>query len=221
MASVSTEEYLEAIYKLQQEKAKVKSADLAASLNISPPSVAEMTNKMADSGLIKKSTGSGLILTKKGEKSAIRMIGRHRLAECFLVDMVGLSLEKAHIQACKFEHILSDEVEEGLRKLLNNPKRCPHGHPVPNKNGVFDDRSIKNYKNLSDVNENENVAIRSIPENDEEKIRYLDEIKIRPGNKATVVNVPPFEEPIQLRVNNKIISLSRELARLIMVEIIK
>ncbi len=109
MKSAAVEEYLEAIYKLQQEEHPVRSSLLASHLRISPASITEMVKKLADAGLVYRSSDSGICLTEEGERQALQLVRKHRLAERFLTDVLGISWDKAHEEACKFEHVLDEE----------------------------------------------------------------------------------------------------------------
>jgi len=124
------EEYCECIFELREDNMDVIQARVAERLNVSRPSVSEMIKRMESEGLIKLS-GAKITLTKKGETLAERVVRRHRLAERFLTDVLGLSWAQAHHEAGKWEHVLSDDVEEAISKMLGNPTTCPHGNPIP------------------------------------------------------------------------------------------
>ena len=136
MNSQATEEYLEALYKLS-EAGPVRQARLAEHLGLSQAATAEMVKKLIAAGLAERDKTGSIGLTESGNKAALETVRKHRLSERFLTDILGLPWEKAHEEACKFEHVLSPEVEDGLDRLLNNPKSCPHGYPIPDKEGVI------------------------------------------------------------------------------------
>jgi DtxR family Mn-dependent transcriptional regulator len=89
--------------------------------------------------MIKRLTEEGLVvvedrqisLTEPGEELAQRVVRRHRLAERFMTDILGLSWAQAHQEAGRWEHVMSDDVEEAMRQRLGNPTTCPHGNPIP------------------------------------------------------------------------------------------
>jgi len=124
------EEYCECIYEMREDNAEIIQARLAERLNVSRASVSEMVKRMEAVGLITIDS-THLQLAPAGEELATRIVRRHRLAERFLTDVIGLSWSMAHHEACKWEHIISDEVEAGLARLLGNPSTCPHGNPIP------------------------------------------------------------------------------------------
>lgn len=124
------EEYCECIYEMREDNATIIQARLAERLGVSRASVSEMVKRMETSGLL-TIHDTHLQLTPSGEELAVRIVRRHRLAERFLTDVLGLSWAQSHHEACKWEHVISDEVEAGLAKLLGNPSTCPHGNPIP------------------------------------------------------------------------------------------
>jgi DtxR family Mn-dependent transcriptional regulator len=124
------EEYCECIYEMREDNADIIQARLAERLGVSRASVSEMVKRMETAGLL-TIHDTHLQLSPSGEELAVRIVRRHRLAERFLTDVLGLSWSNAHHEACKWEHVISDEVEAGLAKLLGNPSTCPHGNPIP------------------------------------------------------------------------------------------
>ena len=127
------EEYCETIFELAEDGVQVKQARIAERLEVAPPSVSEMIHRMVDVGLVKLAEGQ-IKLTSKGTDLATQVVRRHRLAECFLTDVLGLSWTEAHHEAGKWEHIISGSVEEAMRKILDDPTTCPHGNPIPGSN---------------------------------------------------------------------------------------
>ena len=131
------EEYCECIFELHEDDVEVIQARIAERLNVSRPAVSEMIRRLADEGLI--DTEGGIALTAAGVELAQRVVRRHRLAERFLTDTLGLSWAEAHHEAGKWEHIMSDSVEEALDRLLGSPTTCPHGNPIPGSDYVAPD----------------------------------------------------------------------------------
>jgi len=131
MESISREDYLRAIYHLLEEEHEVKSVEVASYLDVSKPSVSEMLKKLDKGGFISYKKYSKINLTKKGLNIAKNLTFRHRIVETFLKDVLQLSHEKIHNEAHKLEHAFSDESIERMGKLLGNPKKDPHGKPIP------------------------------------------------------------------------------------------
>ena len=123
------EEYCECIFELQEDDVVVIQARIADRLQVSRPAVSEMIRRLEAEGLV---TSDGSIeLTEAGMAIAKRTVRRHRLAERFLTDMLGLSWAVAHHEAGKWEHVMSSEVEDALDRVLGSPTTCPHGNPIP------------------------------------------------------------------------------------------
>jgi DtxR family Mn-dependent transcriptional regulator len=124
------EEYCEAIWELAEDDIAVIQARIAERLEVSRPAVSEMIRKLDTEGLV-SSDGSKISLTADGRRLAERVVRRHRLAERFLTDILGLSWAEAHQEAGKWEHVISDRVEAAIDRHLGSPTTCPHGNPIP------------------------------------------------------------------------------------------
>jgi DtxR family Mn-dependent transcriptional regulator len=124
------EEYCECIFELHEDNLDVIQARVADRLSVSRPSVSEMIKRMEAEGLIRL-RGTKILLTDEGTVLATKVVRRHRIAERFLTDILGLSWATAHHEAGKWEHVLSAEVEEAMNRVLNNPTTCPHGNSIP------------------------------------------------------------------------------------------
>ena len=123
------EEYCEAIFELREDDLAVIQARIADRLHVSRPAVSDMVRRMAAEGLVDIS--DGIHLTASGTQLAERVVRRHRLAERFLTDVLGLSWSEAHTEAGRWEHVLTDTVEAAMNRLLGDPTTCPHGNPIP------------------------------------------------------------------------------------------
>ncbi len=119
----------------------------------------------------------GICLTEEGERQALQLVRKHRLAERFLTDVLGISWDKAHEEACKFEHVLDEEVEDGLDRLLSSPATCPHGHPIPSKQGVVKHQPSKR---LCELGAGDKCVIVLISEEEPEMLRYLASLGLFP-----------------------------------------
>jgi DtxR family Mn-dependent transcriptional regulator len=121
------EEYCEAVFELREDEIDVIQARIAERLEVSRPAVSEMIRRMETEGLIRLD-GTTVRLTDDGTEVAERVVRRHRLAERFLTDVLDLSWADAHAEAGKWEHVISEPVEEALDRLLGQPTTCPHGN---------------------------------------------------------------------------------------------
>ena len=139
--TASKEDYLKAIWSLSERRAEQKSdastRDLAEYLSVSPPAVSRMLSQMKRQSLVAHTPYHGVRLTVKGREVAIRIVRRHRLLELFLVKVLNYDLNSVHDEAERLEHHISDEFEQKIDALLEFPKKCPHGSPIPSREGIF------------------------------------------------------------------------------------
>ena len=124
------EEYCETIFELREDDVEVIQARIAERLEVSRPAVSEMVRRMEREGLVSTSAGA-IRLTPTGVSLAETVVRRHRLAERFLTDILGLSWADAHVEAGRWEHVISPTVEEAMARALGEPTTCPHGNPIP------------------------------------------------------------------------------------------
>ena len=127
----TTEMYLRTIFELEEEGIVPLRARIAERLSQSGPTVSETVARMERDGLLQVTGSRTLALTPAGLRLATRVMRKHRLAECLLVDVIGLPWEEVHIEACRWEHVISESVERRLLDLLHYPATCPHGNVIP------------------------------------------------------------------------------------------
>lgn len=127
----TTEMYLRTILELEEEGVAPLRARIAERLNQSGPTVSQTVARMQRDGLLNVLGDRQLELTDSGRKLAIGVMRKHRLAELLLVDVIGMSYEDAHEEACRWEHVMSDAVEEKVFALLDRPTHSPYGNPIP------------------------------------------------------------------------------------------
>ena len=202
------EEYLEAIHELEEEGTAVIQARLAERLGHSAPSVSETVRRLRTDGLVTV-TGRSIALTRKGRSQAESVVRKHRLAERLLTDVIGLPWSKAHNEACRWEHVISDEVEERLVELLNHPTTCPHGNPIPGTTPSSTRTTVLAASEPGDDVRLERVT--ELVELDLEALRYLDEAGFRPGTEARVTGRAP-DGTLTLDVDGHTLALGPALA---------
>jgi len=137
----TTEMYLRTVFELEEEGIVPLRARIAERLSQSGPTVSQTVARMERDGLVRVEGDRQLALTATGRMLAMRVMRKHRLAECLLVSVIGLPWEEVHIEACRWEHVISDNVERRIAELLEFPVRCPHGNVIPGlaELGVPDD----------------------------------------------------------------------------------
>ncbi|HZX68294.1 MAG TPA: metal-dependent transcriptional regulator [Candidatus Elarobacter sp.] len=208
----STEEYLEAVYRLEREGPGVSTSGLAADLGVAPGSVSGMLKKLASDGYLTHEARGQAKLTEKGLRVAVRVIRRNRLAEVFLQDILGMPWDEVHAEACRLEHAISERVEARLVAVLGDPKVCPHGLPIPPADLSAPPRV---GARLSDAQAGTTVRVVEVVEDVPETLRYLDRIGLRPGASIDVVERGPLGGPITVEGASGRTAISIELARLI------
>jgi len=182
------EEYCEAIYELHEDEVEVIQARIADRLVISRPAVSEMIKRMETEGLV-ATAKNRIQLTAKGRQLAESVVRRHRLAERFLTDILGLSWAEAHKEAGKWEHVMSDKVESAMDRILGTPTTCPHGNPIPGSDYVAPDA-----KRLSDLSVGVPFTVSRIPEELEFEpglLEFLETSSIQPGHTGMVTAASP------------------------------
>lgn len=182
------EEYCETIFELNEDGQKVIQARIAERLEVSRPAVSEMVRRLVDEGLVTVNKHE-ISLTESGRELATTMVRRHRLAERFLTDMLGLSWAEAHHEAGKWEHVISPAVEDAIVAKLDDPTTCPHGNPIPGSGYVE-----RELVTLTSLKTGDHAVITRIPEELEFTpglLEFLETNAIVPGAEATVVASSP------------------------------
>jgi DtxR family Mn-dependent transcriptional regulator len=182
------EEYCECIYELDEDDVDVIQARIADRLNISRPAVSEMIKRMEQEGLV-RSAKNRIGLTDTGRRLAERVVRRHRLAERFLCDVLGLSWAEAHKEAGRWEHVMSDAVEAAMDRVLGAPTTCPHGNPIPGS-----DYHAPKATRLVDMEVGAPFTVSRIPEELEFTpglLDFLEESSIQPGHIGRVTAASP------------------------------
>jgi DtxR family Mn-dependent transcriptional regulator len=211
----NVEEYLEAIFKLQLGPDPVTVSRLAGELGVAPPSVSEMIARLRAVGLVREpAEGRAIVLTEEGAAEGAALVRRHRLSERFLVDYLDMPWDAVHDEACKFEHVLSPEVEARLAEQLGNPLTCPHGHAIPAEDGTLPELEMRP---LSALEPGDEAVIGCIAEEKSDLLRYLASLGLLPDTPVTVESVAPFNGPLLVRVGGSQYALGREVTDKIMV----
>jgi DtxR family Mn-dependent transcriptional regulator len=182
------EEYCECIFELHEDDVDVIQARIADRLKVSRPAVSEMTKRLEAEGMVTTAKGK-IKLTSRGRELAETVVRRHRLAERFLTDILGLSWAEAHREAGRWEHVMSTSVEAAMNRVLGDPTTCPHGNPIPGSHYVAPDASP-----LSAVSVGSEFTVTRIPEELEFApglLEFLEESAIQPGRTGTVTASSP------------------------------
>ncbi len=130
-----TEEFLESIYRLQERDGVARTTELIRMLSVVPGTVTNTVERLEKRGLITHETYRGVKLTEKGVNIALHVLRRHRLSERLLTDILHMDRDQVHEAACRLEHGLTEDVTENIERVLESPKTCPHGNPIPTNLG--------------------------------------------------------------------------------------
>jgi DtxR family Mn-dependent transcriptional regulator len=211
------EDYLKAIYLVQQHTETVTTSLLAEQLGgLRPGSVTGMIKKLADMGLVTHTRYYGVELTQPGERVALEVIRHHRLIELFLVQALGYSWDEVHDDADQLEHVISEKMEARIAARLGHPTIDPHGDPIPTIEGVMPDtRGVS----IADLPIAATGQVVRVGEQQAERLRYLGDLGLIPGALVQIIASAPFEGPVSVQVNGAIHALDRRLARTIFVEV--
>ena len=214
---MGAENYLLSIFRLEEQGVRVTLTVLAEHLKTLPvdegmgtslPSVGGMIRRMVRERLVESTPNKEVVLTVSGRKSAESIVRRHRLAERLVVDLLGIELHLAHIEAHRLEHAISPYLEKKIVAALNNPVTCPFGHPIPGSKYTADRRS----KTLDQAKQGEELTIDSVPEDDQALLTYFVEQNLVPGRAVDVKEVARTRGVITLDSEGEEIVFSYDVA---------
>lgn len=191
------EDYLKAIYELEQTGAAAGTNDIATRLGIAAASVTGMIQRLARLGLVHAERYRGARLTDVGRSAALQLIRRHRIIESYLVERLGFGWDDVHEEAERLEHAASNELIERMAESIGNPTADPHGAPIPSPSGEVDETRLQS---IGDLAEGTSATVVRMSDRDPEFLRYLDAMGIRPGASVRVASRAPFGGPITLEV---------------------
>lgn len=197
--SKSVEDFLKAIYTLQQHNDRVSTNSLAEMLSILPPSVTDMAQRLAASGLVDYQKYRGVVLTDAGEEIALKMIRRHRLIELYLVRELDYALEDVHDEAERLEHAVSDRFVEAVAAKLNDPELDPHGEPIPTPEGMLPQRD--DLLPLTEMPEHTPGTVSRLKTDSSEMLRHILDRGFKLDSSVEVLNRDPFEGPVTALVD--------------------
>ncbi|HSM56892.1 MAG TPA: metal-dependent transcriptional regulator [Candidatus Sulfomarinibacteraceae bacterium] len=208
--SVAMREYLAEIFRLQEYEPTVSTTSLAERLNVSAPAVPRMLKRLKSAGYVKHIPYQGVELTQHGEQEALRELRRHRLLEVFLVDVMGFRWDEVHEQADQLGQGLNDVISERMAEMTGNPIRCPHGEPIPDKEGNLPDIDDLCIMNLGVGHKGTVSRVRT---DDPERLQYFASLGLVPGAEFSIVGRAPFNGPMRLRVGRDEVVLGVELTK--------
>jgi DtxR family Mn-dependent transcriptional regulator len=212
MQTQAVEDYLKAIFEIQQHEDKVATTTLANLMKVKAASATGMIKKLAELKLVTYQPYQGVELTDAGEKIALEVIRHHRLVERYLAEALGVPWDQVDAEADKWEHVLSDDLETRIDAFLGHPTTDPHGSPIPTVEGYITPSSTVR---LSDLAPGQKATVTEVSDHDPEMLRYFARLGLFPEVGLVVIDIAPFDGPITIRINNDEVTLGREVAKFI------
>jgi DtxR family Mn-dependent transcriptional regulator len=206
--TVAEEEYLQALFWLQEARLPMTAANVARAMQLSPPTVHEMVGRLERDGYVSRAADKSLAFTDDGREHAEAIVKRHRLIERFLTDVLGIPWDEVHEEAERLEHAMSPVLEERMMAAIGDAKTCPHGHPI-----VLGEREQGSL--LADCEVGAEVIVLRFENEAEELLHYLRESGLEPGMKATVETSD--EEEVVIASGDGNHSVSRSVAETVSV----
>ncbi|MCG5433875.1 FeoA domain-containing protein [Mycobacterium sp. MYCO198283] len=221
----TTEMYLRTIYDLEEEGVVPLRARIAERLEQSGPTVSQTVSRMERDGLLHVAGDRHLELTEKGRTLAIAVMRKHRLAERLLVDVIGLPWEDVHAEACRWEHVMSEDVERRLVQVLDNPTVSPFGNPIPGLSDLGIDALGAEDRHLVRLTELPSgfpvaVVVRQLTEHVQGDVHLIARLKdagVVPNARVTVENQPHGGVAILIPGHEQV-ELPHEMAHAVKVE---
>lgn len=220
MASITVENYLRQIYKEQERLGPgehlVSVGQVAAKMGVAPGTATSMVKTLADAQLLSYEPRKGVWLTEPGTKLALQMVRRHRLAETFLVEVLGLDWSEVHAEAEELEHAISDKVLARIDAYLGHPTVDPHGHPIPPASGQ---PHRKDLTSLTNCPTEVPLLIAQVLDEAPEFLRYVGDNGLMPGQRIVVAPRQPATDAVTLSTTDReSITLGASAAAKILVE---
>jgi DtxR family Mn-dependent transcriptional regulator len=207
-ATAAEEEYLQIIYWLMEAELPITGANIARAMQLSPPTVHEMVGRLEHDGYVTRNEDKSLEFTKAGLEQAEAIVGRHRLIERFLTDVVGIAWDDVHEEAEKLEHAMSPAFEKWMMSTVGDAKTCPHGHPIVPGNRI---PGVP----LADVEVGADVEILRFENEAEDLLHYLKRAGLQPGLKGKLDS--SSDDEVALRADGKVIAVTRSVAETVSV----
>jgi DtxR family transcriptional regulator, Mn-dependent transcriptional regulator len=214
MATQSVEDYLKAIYKLQGDEETVSTSSVAARVRTTPAAVTKMLRHLQKLKLVTYTPYRGVRLTESGEKIALEVIRHHRLLERYLMEALGYEWHEVHDEAERLEHVISEDFEARIDKLLGHPTACPHGDPIPAPDGTVA-RRVETA--LADQRAPAELIVQRVRDNDPHLLQYLKERGLFPGTAITLLEQEPFEGALIVRIGDETVRVAHQAAQSIFV----
>jgi DtxR family Mn-dependent transcriptional regulator len=217
MRSPSIEDYLKAVYKLEEREGSppVSTGDVAQAMEVSPASASNMIKRLDELGFLTYEAYEGATLTDPGRTIALEVLRHHRLLELYLKEVMGFSWDEIHEEAEILEHHISERFESRIEEMLDHPERDPHGHPIPARDGSVDNLPTRS---LADLTEKDAALIDHIADEDGELLDLLEQRGLLPGATVEVVETRPLDGLLVVAVDGDEQVIGQPVAKKVVVE---
>ena len=195
--------------------ASITSSQLADWLDVSPPAVNRMVNRLSELDLLVHQPYHGITITDKGRTEALKVIRRQRIAEAFLVQVMDISWLIVHEEARRLGDGLSEAVVQRMYEMTGEPATCPHGEPIPDADGALP--PAKDVL-LSQIGAGSKIRISRLITRESDRLQYLEALGLVPDQVCEVIHIAPFDGPMQLKLGREFRIIGYSLAQLIRAE---
>jgi DtxR family Mn-dependent transcriptional regulator len=219
--SPTMRDYLAEVYRLsersQTDGGYISTSVLADQLDVSPPAVNRMITKLKDAGLLEHEPYQGIRLTETGRREALKELRRHRIAEAFLVNVMGFKWHEVHAEAEQLSRGMNETLTERMAAMAGHPAVCPHGEPIPTPEGEI---TPPDDCLLSEAPHETDLEITRVLTREPERLEYLAALGLTPGTRLRVLHAAPFHGPLQLKVGREYRIIGHNLAELIRAQVV-
>lgn len=215
--SAAMQDYLKAIYHLDDEGEQATTVALAERLGVAAPSVTHMVKRLHEMGLVLHSPYRDIELTPAGRAAAIEVVRHHRLIELYLTEFLDMPWESVHAEAERLEHVLSEDVESRMAEKLGQPCVDPHGHPIPTHDGAVSELPSLT---LWDAPLGRQAVIALVSDREPLLLAHLAQLGLTPGAVVDVLDISPYSGTQTVRAGNERHVIGAELARGIRVRLL-
>jgi DtxR family transcriptional regulator, Mn-dependent transcriptional regulator len=216
--SPAMQRYAAEIFRLQEDHEQVSLSLLSSQIESSMQAISTMVKRLNKNGFLVHEPYRGVRLTPEGEKIAMPSLRRHRLTEVFLVKIMKYDWASAHELSDVFELGVNDEIEDRMDELAGRPTRCPHGEPIPSKEGILP--KVVDIP-LLDVPSGSDCIVSRVRTHNMEKLHYIGDLGLVPGTPFHLLSCAPFKGPLRLQMKPQDHVIGYELAGSLWVEVVK
>lgn len=216
LATEAVEDFIKAVYRLQEPNRRVSTNALAEALRISAPSVTDMAQRLSEAGLVDYVRYEGVRLTHDGETMALQILRRHRLIELYLVQELGYELHEVHMEAENLEHAVSERFIQAIADKLGHPEFDPHGDPIPDVHGAITRRRLQP---LSEIPLHTSATVSRFTSDSADMLQHTLERGFKLNITVQVKARDPFDGPVTVIINDGEQVIGHNVAAHILVEV--